>query len=274
MSSCRTSRPAPPIGSGSRQPTLRARYPRLIVCSVSGYGSSGPYASKKAYDLLVQSEVGLVSLTGTEDAPSQVGISVADIAAGMYAYSGILTALLRERRPGRGTVRRGLAVRRAGRVDGRAGVLHGLRRHRRRRAPAPQHASIAPYEPFATREGVDVYLGDPERARVDAVLRATCCGQPELADDPRFRTRTPSACEHRAALDAGDRRVVREHVRRQNSSSGSSRPALPTPARTRSADFVEHPQLRRAIAGATIDSPAGPLRALAAAGRDGRRRRR
>src|SRR6266852_4919369 len=79
---------------GTAPGVLRERHPRLIVCSVSGYGSSGPYARKKAYDLLVQSEVGLVSITGSEHEPAKVGISVADIAAGMYAYSGILTALL------------------------------------------------------------------------------------------------------------------------------------------------------------------------------------
>src|SRR3954469_11356548 len=73
---------------------LRARYPRLIVCSVTGYGSSGPFACRKAYDLLVQSEAGLLSITGTAEQPSKVGISIADIAAGMYAYSGILAALL------------------------------------------------------------------------------------------------------------------------------------------------------------------------------------
>ena len=72
---------------------LTARHPRLIVCDVSGYGSSGPYRDKKAYDLLVQCEVGVVSVTGTPEAPAKVGISVADIAAGMYAYTGILTAL-------------------------------------------------------------------------------------------------------------------------------------------------------------------------------------
>ena len=82
---------------------LRARHPRLIVCSLSGYGSSGPFAAKKAYDLLVQSEVGLVSITGTPDTPSKVGLSIADIAGGMYAYSGILTALLQRHRTGEGT---------------------------------------------------------------------------------------------------------------------------------------------------------------------------
>ena len=101
--SCKTSRPARPIASGSAREELRARYPRMIVCNLSGYGSTGPYAAKKAYDLLVQSEVGLVSITGTPDTPSKVGLSIADIAGGMYAYSGILTALLQRERTGQGT---------------------------------------------------------------------------------------------------------------------------------------------------------------------------
>jgi itaconate CoA-transferase len=89
---------------GTSPADLGARHPRLIVCTVSGYGSSGPYADRKAYDLLVQSEVGLVSITGTPGTPSKVGISVADIAAGMYAYSGILTALFARATTGRGAV--------------------------------------------------------------------------------------------------------------------------------------------------------------------------
>src|SRR3989442_15679 len=83
---------------------LHARYPRLIACDISGYGSSGPYANEKAYDLLVQSEVGLVSITGSEAEPAKAGVSVADIAAGMYAYSGILAALVARARSGRGTL--------------------------------------------------------------------------------------------------------------------------------------------------------------------------
>src|ERR687888_1928846 len=82
---------------------LTARHPRLIVCSVSGYGATGPYRDKKAYDLLVQCEAGLVSVTGTPETPAKVGISIADIAAGMYAYSGILAALYRRERSGAGT---------------------------------------------------------------------------------------------------------------------------------------------------------------------------
>src|SRR5438093_5635625 len=82
---------------------LRSKYPRLITCDVSGYGSHGPYASKRAYDLLVQSEVGLLSITGTEETPSKVGLSIADIAGGMYTYTGILTALLQRSNTGQGT---------------------------------------------------------------------------------------------------------------------------------------------------------------------------
>ena len=82
---------------------LLARHPRLICCSVSGYGPDGPYAGKKAYDLLVQCEAGLLSVTGTPEAPCKAGISVADIAAGMYAYTGVLTALYERERTGRGS---------------------------------------------------------------------------------------------------------------------------------------------------------------------------
>src|SRR2546426_7562576 len=82
---------------------LRARQPRLVWCGISGYGPSGPYAEKKAYDLLVQCEAGLLSVTGTPEAPCKAGISVADIAAGMYAYSGVLTALYERERTGRGS---------------------------------------------------------------------------------------------------------------------------------------------------------------------------
>jgi crotonobetainyl-CoA:carnitine CoA-transferase CaiB-like acyl-CoA transferase len=88
------------LGLGAAR--LRERHPRLVHCGISGYGEGGPYTKKKAYDLLVQCEAGLVSITGTEETPSKVGISAADIAAGMYAYSGILSALFRRERTGEG----------------------------------------------------------------------------------------------------------------------------------------------------------------------------
>jgi crotonobetainyl-CoA:carnitine CoA-transferase CaiB-like acyl-CoA transferase len=89
------------LGLGAAE--LRARHPRLIICSITGYGNDGPYRHKKAYDLLVQCEAGLLSVTGTPEEPAKAGISVADIAAGMYAYSGVLTALFERERTGRGT---------------------------------------------------------------------------------------------------------------------------------------------------------------------------
>ena len=87
---------------GFATPELRKKYPRLIICDLSGYGSSGPYRDKKAYDMLIQAETGLISITGTQETPCKVGISVADIACGMYAYSGILTALLVRAKTGEG----------------------------------------------------------------------------------------------------------------------------------------------------------------------------
>jgi itaconate CoA-transferase len=88
------------LGFGTDE--LRGEHPQLVYCSISGYGEDGPYTEKKAYDLLVQCEAGLVSITGTPETPSKVGISAADIAAGMYAYSGILSALFRRERTGEG----------------------------------------------------------------------------------------------------------------------------------------------------------------------------
>ena len=88
------------LGFGAQE--LRSEHPRLVYCSISGYGDDGPYTQKKAYDLLVQCEAGLVFITGTPETPSKVGISAADIAAGMYAYSGVLSALFRRERTGEG----------------------------------------------------------------------------------------------------------------------------------------------------------------------------
>ena len=99
---CRTWRRAPRRGSASAYAALAARTPRIIVCDISGYGESGPFAQKKAYDLLIQAESGLISVTGSEAEPSRVGISIADIATGMYAQSAVLAALLRRERAGVG----------------------------------------------------------------------------------------------------------------------------------------------------------------------------
>src|SRR4029077_6268372 len=136
---------------------LRAAYPRLIVCSLTGYGSTGPYAMKKAYDLLVQSEVGLLSITGTPETPSKVGVSIADIAGGMYAYSGILTALLQRARTGQGTALEVSLFEALGEWMGYAMYYTSGG------TPPPRtgasHATIAPYGPYRLRDGGEVLFG-------------------------------------------------------------------------------------------------------------------
>jgi itaconate CoA-transferase len=243
---------------GTTPTDLRARFPKLIVCSVSGYGTTGPYASRKAYDLLVQSEVGLVALTGSRESPAKAGISVADIAAGMYAYSGILTALL-----GRASHGRGAAVE-VSLFDALGEWMSAPAYYTAYGGSAParsgaHHASIAPYGPVPTRDGETVYLG----VQNDGEWRRLCAdvlGRPDLPGDPRFST-NPDRVQHREALDAivagiTSTLTVGDLVRRLDAAQIAH-------ARMSSmADFVQHPQLAARGRWREIDSPAGPLRAL------------
>jgi itaconate CoA-transferase len=138
------------LGFGAQ--ILRERHPSLIVCDVSGYGSSGPYRDKKAYDLLVQCEAGLVSITGTPETPSKVGISIADIACGMYAYSGILAALLRRGRTGEGAALEVSLFEALAEWMGFPAyyAMYGGKEPPRTGA---SHAAIAPYAPSSARMG-------------------------------------------------------------------------------------------------------------------------
>src|SRR4051794_23993076 len=182
---------------GTAPALLRRQHPRLIVCTVSGYGSSGPYGQKKAYDLLVQSEVGLVSLTGSEDAAAKVGISVADIAAGMYAYSGILTALLARTATGAGTSVEVSLFDALSEWMGQPAYYTAYGG-----APPPRsganHASIAPYGPFRTGDGGAITLGI-QNAREWTRFCADVLEMPTLATDARFDTNTRRV-QHRPAL--------------------------------------------------------------------------
>ncbi|KAI0022036.1 CoA-transferase family III [Xylariomycetidae sp. FL0641] len=177
---------------------LKDEHPRLIVCDISGYGSYGPYRDKKAYDLLVQSEAGLLSVTGTEDGqPAKVGASIADIASAMYAYSGILAALLKRDKTGQGS-----------RLD--ISMLEAMTEwmtfplyysYKGQPAPKPvgaSHASVYPYGPFETGGSGSVMLGiQNEREWIrfcEEVLE-----QPALATDPRF-VNNPLRSENRQEL--------------------------------------------------------------------------
>jgi itaconate CoA-transferase len=239
-----------------RGPTaLLARHPRLICCSVSGYGPDGPYAGKKAYDLLIQCEAGLLSVTGTPEAPCKAGISVADIAAGMYAYSGILTALYERERTGRGT---SLEVSLLGALGEWMTqpyyyTVYGQQEARRTGA---RHASISPYGPYTVLGG-QVFLG-LQNEREWAVLCDRVLDRPDLVTDPRFAT-NPDRVAHDEELtriiESAFRSMTPDEVTALLDEAGIASARLRTPA-----EFAAHPQL--AARWRDVDTPAGPVRAL------------
>ncbi|WP_229119805.1 CaiB/BaiF CoA transferase family protein [Enemella evansiae] len=244
------------LGFGAAE--QRDRRPELIHVSISGYGSTGPYATKKAYDLLVQCEAGLVSLTGTPETPSKVGISVADIAAGMYAYSGILSALLRRERGGGGAT---IEVPMLEALGEWMGFPYNYAEYGDSQPPrtGASHAAIAPYGPFHCAEQQQIFLGiqnEREWARFcEQVLR-----QPELATDPRFvrnSDRVRNRAELTAYLEAVFTELPIDEVERRLEAAQIAN------ARLRDmAQFSAHPQLQARDRWRSYDSPAGPLRAL------------
>jgi crotonobetainyl-CoA:carnitine CoA-transferase CaiB-like acyl-CoA transferase len=234
---------------------VRRSRPRLIVCNVSGYGASGPFADKKAYDLLVQGETGALSTTGTPDAPSKIGISIADIAAGMYAYSAILTALLARSTTGVGaTIDVSL-------FDALGEWMSAPMYYTRYGGTAPtrsgaDHASIAPYGPFVTGDGDTILLGI-QNSREWTRFCADVLRQPDLTADPRFRT-NPLRVAHRAELGAiitgAWQSLPTGDVRARLDAAGIAH------ARQNDvADFASHPQLADRDRWARVHSPAGPL---------------
>jgi itaconate CoA-transferase len=177
---------------------LRRDYPRLITCSVSGYGETGPYAQRKAYDLLIQAEAGLASVTGGPEAPARVGVSVVDIAAGMNAYEAILEALIARGRTGQGA---DISI---SMFDAMADWMTvPLLQHEGGRTPQRvglAHPSIAPYGVFKTCDGADVLISI-QSDREWRVLATEVLGDASLADDPRFATNVERV-NHRAGTDA------------------------------------------------------------------------
>jgi itaconate CoA-transferase len=237
---------------------LRTRHPRLIVCNVSGYGSAGPYAARKAYDLLVQSEVGLLSVTGTEAAPARAGISVADIAAGMYAYSGILTALLARHTTGRGTTVDVSLFDALGEWMGYAAYYAAYSGTPPPRS-GPNHASIAPYGPVRAGDGGQVYLAIQNPREWSRFCRDVL-RRSDLDEDARFATNALRV-QHRQALheaieSAFAALTTSDVVARLDSAQIGW-------ARMNSvAEFLNHPQLAARDCWRDIGSPAGALRAM------------
>jgi crotonobetainyl-CoA:carnitine CoA-transferase CaiB-like acyl-CoA transferase len=245
---------------------LSVAHPGLIVCDISGYGEDGPYRDKKAYDLLIQSEAGFLSVTGTPEEPSKSGNSIADIAAGMYAYSSILAALLqRDKRGGTG---------KGAHID--VSMLESLTEWMgyplyyayEGAAPPPRsaaaHATIYPYGPFAAGDGGTVMLG-LQNEREWLVFCEVVLGQAVLATDPRFDSNARRN-EHREALKA----IILATFAGMSTAQvvGKLDQAQIANARMNSmAEVWEHPQLKARNRWRQVATPVGAIPALLPPGR-------
>ncbi|MSO99537.1 MAG: CoA transferase [Acetobacteraceae bacterium] len=168
---------------GLSHEALKPSHPKLIVCDISGYGESGPMVQKKAYDLLIQAESGLISVTGSPDEPSRVGISIADIATGMYALTGIMAALIRRGRTGEGANVKIAMLDALGEW-----TTYPMLRHAYAGTPPPRmptrHPAIVPYGAHRTKDGSIIFGMQNEREWVS--FCGNVLGKPDLATDPRF----------------------------------------------------------------------------------------
>lgn len=233
------------------------RHPRVIVCDISGYGATGSMSDRKAYDLLIQGETGLLSLTGSREAPAKVGISIADIAAGMYAYSGILTALLQRATTGRVSA---VAVSLFDALAEWMGsplyyTYYGGNQPAREGA---EHATIAPYGPFETKDGTVLLAIQNEREWLnfcDIVL-----GNPSLAYDERF-ARNSARVAHRTECNT----IIAAQLKDLTAKEALSLLEQASVANGRMnsvAEFLAHPALAERDRWREVDTSAGPVRAL------------
>ena len=244
--------------------TVSQLNPRLIVCDISGYGPDGPYRDKKAYDLLIQSESGFLSITGTKEEPAKAGCSIADIAAGMYAYSNILAAVIARGRTGRGTHIE-ISMLEA-MVEWMSYPLYYAYDGA---DPPPRsgaaHATIYPYGPFRTGDGRTVMLG-LQNEREWASFCAYVIQRPELATDERFKSNSLRVAA-RAALnaivvEAFSKLTAPELVKRLEAGS------IANAAVNDMHDVWQHPQLAARDRWTEVDTPAGKIPALLPPGVD------
>jgi itaconate CoA-transferase len=243
------------LGFGTRE--LRGKYPRLIVCDLSGYGSSGPYRDKKAYDLLIQAETGLISITGTGQTPSKVGISVADISCAMYAYSGILTALLVRQRTGEGVALETSLFDSLGEwMSYAAYYTSGGSAPPRTGA---SHATIAPYGPVQGGDQKVVYLG-LQNEREWKKFCEVVLESPELFSDPRFDSNARRV-QNRDQLDRAMQDVF-QNLTAAEIVARLEKAQIANARMNTVQEYVNHPQLEARKRWSVVDSPVGELRAL------------
>lgn len=237
---------------------LKDKHPKLIVCDISGYGSDGPYRDKKAYDLLVQSEAGVLSITGTKDEPVKVGMSIADISAGMYALTNILGAIMTRAKTGKGT-----------KID--VSMLESMAEwmtfplyYTYQGQPPPKrvgaaHATIYPYGPFSTGDGGSVMLG-LQNEREWAKLCSGVLENPDLASDPRFHSNTLRV-ENQGELREIIYKVF-STLTAQQLLERLDRAGIANAKLRNMADLWAHPQLKARGRWTEIDTPAGRVPAL------------
>jgi itaconate CoA-transferase len=243
---------------GLDQALLRERFPRLIICNISGYGPNGPYRDKKAYDLLVQAESGVLSITGTEESPAKTGISIVDIAAGMYAYSSILTALYRRQLTGIGATIEVSMLEAIGEWMGYPAYYTSYSGQSPKRSGA-RHATIAPYGPFTTQDEKTVLIGI-QNEREWVAFCEQVLHQPDLALDARFRNNTLRV-EHRLLLEA----IIQKafiFMTLQQAITLLEQAQIAYGQLRNVQEFLEHPQLEARQRWGSVDSPVGPLWAL------------
>ena len=237
--------------------TLRAAVPRLIHCSISGYGEGGPYGAKKAYDLLVQCETGLVMSTGTPQTPSKAGFSAADLATGMYAFSGILTALYDRERTGAGATLHVCLLDALGELMMQPAYFARYGGEPPRRTGA-RHPSISPYGPFRVADGA-VFFGI-QNEREWLTFLHSILGRDDLAADPRFASNTHRVEHHdelTALIEESFAGRTADEVTAALEAAGIASARLRTPE-----EFTRHPQLRARDRWRTVGTPGGEIDAL------------
>ncbi|MEA2528570.1 MAG: itaconate CoA-transferase [Thermomicrobiales bacterium] len=238
--------------------TLRERYPSLIVCSISGYGSGGPYEFRKAFDLLLQGETGVVATTGTGDQLAKVGISVGDVGAGVYGAMSVLAALYERRETGQGRLVEtslfdalsewmgypAYYTLYGGSPPARAGV---------------RHATVVPYGSYRCGDGQAVLLAVQTEAQWASFCRVVC-EHPEWERDPRFATSSDRRI-NRDVLESAIEEAFAAHTRSEITRRIEAAD-IPFGDVNEVAQFLEHPQLAGRDRWREVDSPAGPLRAI------------
>ncbi|MEN8892036.1 CaiB/BaiF CoA transferase family protein [Planktotalea arctica] len=238
--------------------TLHAKHPKLIICNISGYGPNGPETDRKAYDLLVQAEAGFLSITGTDTKPSKAGISVADIAAGMYAYTNILAALLQRGKTGKG------AEINISMLEALAEWIGYPMYYATDGAEPPAragaaHATIFPYGPFMAGDGKEVMLG-LQNDREWTTFCRDILEAPALETDPRFdsnHARAANKLDLTAIIMATFSKWSAEEVITKLSAAGIANARM-----NDMAGLWAHPQLKARGRWREVDTPVGPMPAL------------